>query len=76
LWSAPHGRARRVEAIDHTGLYDYVEFVGEYGPFDLLDLDNVARAPLLVPVPATRHNLPDSNTGYFAFFFRASSSVN
>jgi len=24
-----------VEAIGHTGLYDYVEFVGEYGPFDL-----------------------------------------
>ena len=23
------------EAIGHTGLYDYVEFVGEYGPFDL-----------------------------------------
>src|SRR5256712_6362954 len=24
--------------------YDYVEFVGEYGPFDLHDLDNLARA--------------------------------
>ena len=33
-----------VEAIGHTGLYDYVEFVGEYGPFDLHDLDNLARA--------------------------------
>jgi hypothetical protein len=33
-----------VEAIAHTGLYDYVEFVGEYGPFDLHDLDNLARA--------------------------------
>jgi hypothetical protein len=27
------------EAIGHTGLHDYVEFVGEYGPFDLHDLD-------------------------------------
>src|SRR5947208_24662 len=26
-----------VEAIGHTGLYDYVEFVGEYGPFDPLE---------------------------------------
>src|SRR5438132_10807047 len=26
------------EAIGHTSLYDYVEFVGEYGPFDLHDL--------------------------------------
>ena len=30
-----------VEAIGHTGLYDYVEFVGEYGPFDLHDLERV-----------------------------------
>ena len=33
-----------MEAIGHTGLYNYVEFVGEYGPFDLHDLDNLARA--------------------------------
>src|SRR5262249_61323679 len=39
-----HTRPSVVEAIGHTGLYDYVEFVGEYGPFDLHDLDNLARA--------------------------------
>ena len=33
-----------VEAIGHIGLYDYVEFVGEYGPYDLHDLDNMCRA--------------------------------
>ncbi len=33
-----------VEAVGHTGLYDYVEFVGEYGTFDLFDLDNLGRA--------------------------------
>ena len=33
-----------VEAIGHTGLYDYVEYVGEYGTFDLYDLDNLCRA--------------------------------
>lgn len=33
-----------VEVIGHIGLYDYVEFVSEYGPFDLHDLDNLARA--------------------------------
>ncbi len=33
-----------VEVIGHTGLYDYVEFVGEYGPYDLHDLDNLGRA--------------------------------
>ena len=39
-----------VEVLGHTGLYDYVEFVGEYGPFDLHDLDNLCRA-------AELHNL-------------------
>ncbi len=33
-----------VEAIGHTGLYDYVEFVAEYGSFDLHDFDNMCRA--------------------------------
>ena len=33
-----------IEAIGHTGVYDYVEFVGEYGPYDLHDLDNMCRA--------------------------------
>ncbi|RJS85916.1 2,4-dihydroxyhept-2-ene-1,7-dioic acid aldolase [Candidatus Bathyarchaeota archaeon] len=33
-----------VEVIGYTGLYDYVEFLGEYGPYTLHDLDNFARA--------------------------------
>ena len=33
-----------VEAVGHTGLYDYVEFVAEYAPFDLHDLDSLCRA--------------------------------
>ncbi len=33
-----------VEAIGHTGMYDYVEFVAEYGPFDLYALDDLCRA--------------------------------
>jgi len=33
-----------VEAIGHTGMFDYVEFVAEYGPFDLYALDNLCRA--------------------------------
>lgn len=39
-----------IEAIGHTGVYDYVEFVAEYGPFDLHDFDNMCRA-------AELHNL-------------------
>jgi len=33
-----------IEAIGHTGAYDYVEFVAEYAPYTLHDLDNMARA--------------------------------
>jgi 4-hydroxy-2-oxoheptanedioate aldolase len=33
-----------IEAIGHTGVYDYAEFVAEYGPYTLHDLDNLARA--------------------------------
>ena len=33
-----------VEALGHTGLYDYVEFVAEYGTYTLHDLDNICRA--------------------------------
>ena len=33
-----------MEAIGHTGTYDYVEFVAEYGPFDLYAFDDMCRA--------------------------------
>ena len=33
-----------VEVIGHTHEVDYVEFLGEYAPFDLQSLDNIARA--------------------------------
>lgn len=33
-----------VEAIGHTGMFDYVEFVAEYAPYDLYSLENFCRA--------------------------------
>ncbi|HEY7041293.1 MAG TPA: aldolase/citrate lyase family protein [Methylomirabilota bacterium] len=33
-----------VELAGHCGLFDYVEFVGEYAPYDLFALENLARA--------------------------------
>jgi 4-hydroxy-2-oxoheptanedioate aldolase len=33
-----------VEAVGHTGVFDYVEFCAEYAPFDLYALDNFCRA--------------------------------
>ncbi|MGQ9514053.1 MAG: HpcH/HpaI aldolase family protein [Thermoproteota archaeon] len=38
------------ELIGYTGFYDYVEFVSEYAPYDLHDLDNLARASELVGI--------------------------
>lgn len=39
-----------VEAIGHTGAYDYIEFVAEYAPYTLHDLDNLCRAAELYNV--------------------------
>ena len=39
-----------VEVIGYTGMYDYVEFLSEYGPYDLHDLDNLARAAELTGI--------------------------
>ncbi len=33
-----------IEIVGSTGKYDYVEFVAEYAPFTLLELENMARA--------------------------------
>jgi 4-hydroxy-2-oxoheptanedioate aldolase len=41
-----------VEMIGHTGLFDYVEFLAEYAPFDLYALDNFCRAAELFKMSA------------------------
>ena len=41
-----------VELIGHTGMFDYVEFVSEYAPFDLESLDNFCRAVELFDMSA------------------------
>jgi 4-hydroxy-2-oxoheptanedioate aldolase len=38
--------------VGHTGLFDYVEFVAEYAPFDLYTLDNFCRAVELFDMSA------------------------
>ena len=40
------------EVLGHTGVYDYVEFVAEYGPFDLYALDDFCRAVELYDMDA------------------------
>jgi 2-keto-3-deoxy-L-rhamnonate aldolase RhmA len=41
-----------VEALGHTGMFDYVEFLAEYAPFDLFALDNFCRAVELFDMSA------------------------
>ena len=38
-----------VELIGNSGMFDYVEFVAEYGPYDLKSLENLGRAVDLFP---------------------------
>jgi 2-keto-3-deoxy-L-rhamnonate aldolase RhmA len=33
-----------IEVVGHTGVFDYVEFLAEYAPFSLHDLENMCRA--------------------------------
>ena len=42
-----------IEALGHTGMYDYVEFLAEYAPFDLHGLDNFCRAAELYNMGTT-----------------------
>jgi 4-hydroxy-2-oxoheptanedioate aldolase len=38
-----------IELVGHSGMFDYVEFVGEYAPYDLYALENIGRAIELFP---------------------------
>ncbi len=38
-----------IELVGHSGMFDYVEFVGEYAPYDLYALENLGRAVDLFP---------------------------
>ncbi len=33
-----------VELVGHSGMFDYIEFEGEYAPYDLYSLENIGRA--------------------------------
>ena len=38
-----------VELVGHSGMFDYIEFVAEYAPYDLYALENIGRAIDLFP---------------------------
>ncbi len=55
-----------VELIGQTGMYDYVELVGEYAPYDLYSLDNFGRAVELFPNFSAMFKVDQEPRGYLA----------
>ena len=51
-----------VEAVGHSGMFDYVEFLAEYAPFDLPALDNFCRAVELFEMSAIIKVDPEPRT--------------
>ncbi len=54
-----------IEWVGQMGLYDYVEFAAEYGPYDLHDLDNLCRAAELYGL-STMIKIDQASRCYFA----------
>lgn len=55
-----------VEVIGHSGVFDYIEFVGEYSPFSLEQLDNFARAVELFPNMSSMMKVEEQTRGFIA----------
>jgi 2-keto-3-deoxy-L-rhamnonate aldolase RhmA len=55
-----------VEIIGQTGLYDYVELVGEYAPYDLYSLENFGRAVELFDDFSAMFKVDQEPRGYLA----------
>ena len=55
-----------VEAIGHSGAFDYIEYVGEYSPFSLEQLDNFGRAVELFPNMSSMMKVEEQSRGFIA----------
>jgi 2-keto-3-deoxy-L-rhamnonate aldolase RhmA len=55
-----------VEIIGSSHAFDYVEFVGEYSPFSLEQLDNFARAVELFPELSSMMKVEEQTRGFIA----------
>ncbi len=54
-----------IEIIGSVGIFDYVEFLGEYAPWDLYDLENMARAAELYDM-SSMIKVDQYNRGFIA----------
>jgi 4-hydroxy-2-oxoheptanedioate aldolase len=55
-----------VEVIGQTGAFDYIEYVGEYSPFNLELLDNFGRAIELFPDMSSMMKVEEQTRGFIA----------
>lgn len=54
------------EIIGHSGVFDYIEYVGEYSPFSLEQLDNLGRAIELFPNLSAMMKVEEQTRGFIA----------
>jgi len=55
-----------IEVIGHSGMFDYVEYVGEYSSWDMHDLDNIGRAIELFPNMTGMMKVEEQTQGFIA----------
>ena len=55
-----------VEVIGHSGAFDYIEYVGEYSPFSLEQMDNFGRAIDLFPNMSSVIKVEEQTRGFIA----------
>lgn len=55
-----------VEVIGHSHAFDYIEYVGEYSPFSLEQLDNFSRAVELFPDMSAMMKVEEQTRGFIA----------
>jgi 2-keto-3-deoxy-L-rhamnonate aldolase RhmA len=55
-----------VEVIGHSGAFDYIEYVGEYSPFSLEQLDNFGRTIELFPNMSSMMKVEEQTRGFIA----------
>jgi 4-hydroxy-2-oxoheptanedioate aldolase len=55
-----------VEVIGHSGAFDYIEYVGEYSPFSLEQMDDFGRAIELFPNMSSMMKVEEQTRGFIA----------
>ena len=55
-----------VEVIGQTGAFDYIEYIGEYSPFNLELLDNIGLAIELFPEMSSMMKVEEQTAGFIA----------